>query len=49
MKIFRFFKKKFFVGLITLSGFASVNSLRCISISNQECKARPHVVNVNGD
>ena len=49
MKIFRFFKKLFFVGLITLSGFASVNSLSCISISNQECKARPQVVNVNGD
>ena len=49
MKIFRFVKKVFFVGLTILSGFASVNSLSCISMNNQECKLRPQVVNVNGD
>ena len=49
MKIFGFVKKVFFVGLTILSGFANANSLSCISMSNQECKTRPQVVNVNGD
>ena len=48
MKIFGFVKKLFFVGLTILSGFASVNSLSCISMNNHECKLRPQVVNVNG-
>ena len=53
MKIFKFVKKVFFVGLTILSGFASVNSLNaiplsCISMNNQECKTRPQVVNVIG-
>ena len=54
MKIFGFVKKAFFVGLTILSGFANANSLStiplsCILMSNQECKTRPQVVNVNGD
>ena len=54
MKIFRFVKKVFFVGLTILSSFTNANSLNaiplsCISMSNQECKTRPQVVNVNGD
>ena len=49
MKIFRFVKKVFFVGLTILSSFARVNSLSCISMNNQECKTRPQVVNVDGD
>ena len=54
MKIFGSVKKLFFVGLTILSGFANANSvnaipLNCISISKQECKARPQVVNVKGD
>ena len=39
----------FFVGLTILSSFTNANSLSCISINNQECKARPQVINVNGD
>ena len=39
----------FFVGLTILSSFASVNSLSCISMSNQECRTRPQVANVNRD
>ena len=27
----------------------SVNSLKCISINNQECKVRPQIVNINSD
>ena len=49
MKIFRFVKKLFFVGLTILSDFTNVNSLSCISMNNQECKTRPQVVIANGD
>ena len=28
---------------------SSVNSLKCISINNQECKVRPEIVNVNSN
>ena len=49
MKIFRFVKKVFFIGLKILSNFISVNSLNCISLKNQECKTRPQVVNINSN
>ena len=54
MKIFRFVKKAFFVGLTILSSFTNAKSLNaiplsCISMNNQECKTRPQTVNVNGD
>ena len=44
----------FFIGLTILSSFTNANSLNaiplsCTSMSNQECKTRPQVVNVNGD
>ena len=40
-------KKYFFTGLTFLSTLTSVNWLSCISMNNQECKARPEIVNVN--
>ena len=49
MKILGFVKKVFFIGLTNLSSFTSVNSLSCISMSNQPCKARPEIVNVNSN
>ena len=54
MNIFRFVKNVFLIGLTILSSFANANSLNaialsCILMSNQECKTRPQVVNVNGD
>ena len=49
MKIFRFVKKVFFIGLTILSSFTNAIPLSCISMKNQECKTRPQVVNVNGD
>ena len=49
MKIFRFVKKVFFIGLTILSNFASVNSLSCISINNQPCKSRPEIINNNNN
>ena len=48
-KIFRFIKKVFFIGLTILSSFTSVNSLSCISMNNQACKARLEIVNVNNN
>ena len=45
--MFGFMKKYFFTGLTFLSTLTSVNWLSCISMNNQECKARPEIVNVN--
>ena len=49
MKIFRFVKKVFFVGLTILSSFTNAIPLSCISMKNQECKTRPQVINVNSN
>ena len=49
MKIFRFVKKVLFTGLTILSSFTNAIPLSCISMSNQECKARPEIVNVNSN
>ena len=54
MKIFRFVKKVFFIGLTILSNFINANSLNaiplsCISMKNQECKTRPEVININSN
>ena len=50
MKIFRFVKKVFSIGLTILLSLTKANSpLSCISMKNQECKTRPQVINVNGD
>ena len=49
MKIFRIAKKVFFTELAILSGFTNVNSLSCISMSNQACKATPEIINVNSN
>ena len=44
-------KKRFFVGLTILSSVNPLNAIRLSSISmtNQECKVRPQIVNVNSD
>ena len=49
LKMFRFVKKLFFVGLTILSSFTNASSLSCISASNQICKASPQIVNVNSN
>ena len=38
MKIFRFVKKVFFIGLTILSGFTNANSLSCISVIIKSAK-----------
>ena len=52
--MFRFVRKLFFIGLTILSNFTktvpwNATTLSCISMSNQECKARPEIVNVNSN
>ena len=49
MKMFRFVKKVFFIGLTILSSFTNTSFLSCISINNQACKARPEIINVNSN
>ena len=44
--MFRLIKRCFYTVLAFL---ASVNSVSCVSMHNQECKVRPQIVNVNGD
>ena len=40
MKVFRFVKKVFFIGLTILSSFTNAIPLDCISMKIQECKTR---------
>ena len=47
--MFGFIKKMFFTGLKILSVLVGVNSLSCISMTNQECKLKPQIINVNSD
>ena len=54
MKIFRFVKKYLdllfiLIGLAILSNFTNASSLKCISMNNQGCKARPEIINVNSN
>ena len=45
------FVKQIFISAMMLfdCNLSSVNSLKCISMNNQECKVRPQIVNVNSD
>ena len=54
--MFGFNKKAFFAGLTILSSINFLNAipfsttpLECVSMTNQECKVRPEIVNVNSD
>ena len=47
--MFGFIERCLFTGLVLLWTLTSVNLLSCISMSNQECKVRPQIINVNGD
>ena len=49
MKIFRFVKKVFFLGITILSSFTKAIQLNCISMKNQESKTRPQVINSNSN
>ena len=41
--------KKVFVAIATILDLSCVNSLECISVNNQECKARPKIIDVNSN
>ena len=45
------FVKQIFVSAIMFFGcnLSNMNSLKCVSINNQECKVRPGIVNVNSN
>ena len=43
--MFRFIKKVFVVAI----SFFSCNTLKCISITNQERKIRPEIININSN
>ena len=48
--MFKSVKQTFTLAMIAFScNLPSINSLKCISVNNQECKTRLQVVNVNGD
>ena len=49
--MFGFIKKAFFAGSTILSSvnLLSATLLKCVSMTNQECKVRPQIVNVNSD
>ena len=50
MKIFRFVKQTFISATMFFSYYLpSVNSLSCISMNNQPCKAEPKVINVSSN
>ena len=49
MKVIRFVKKVFFLGLTILSSFTNAILLSSISMINQECKPRPQIVYVNSN
>ena len=49
-------KKAFFAGLTILSSVNPLNAiplsatpLKCVSMTNQECKVRPQIVNISSD
>ena len=47
--MFEFVKQIFISAMFFSCNLPSVNSLKCISMNNQECKVGPEIVNVNSD
>ena len=47
--MFGFIKECFFIGSLFLSSLVSTTPLSCISMSNQACKARSEIINVNSN
>ena len=43
------FVKKAFALITTFFNLSYVNSLECITMNNQECKARPKIITVNNN
>ena len=45
----RRFVKRTFAVITAFFNISYVNSLECISMNNQECKARPKIIHVNSN
>ena len=46
--MFGFIKKSFFTAMTLINfNLSNVNSLKCVSMNNQECKIRPEIINPN--
>ena len=43
------FIKKIFIVVTEFIGASVVNTLKCVSMSNQECKTRPAIININSN
>ena len=48
-KMFKFIKQIIISALMYFGNLSNVNSLECVSIKNQECKARPEIVDINSN
>ena len=49
-KMFRFIKKVSIAAMTCFSfGRSNANSLECLSMNNQECKARPEIIDFNSN
>ena len=46
--MFGFIKKEFAL-MVIFFNLSYVNSLKCVSMSNQECKIRSEIINVNNN
>ena len=47
--MFGFVKQIFVSAVMFLRSLSSVNLLECVSVNNQESKARPEIVNINSN
>ena len=47
--MFRFIKRIFISAMMLFSSLPNVNSLKCVSFKNQECKVRSEIVNINSN
>ena len=48
-KMFNFIKQIFTSALMCFGNLSNVNSLERVSMKNQECKARPEIVDINSN
>ena len=47
--MFRFIKQIFIPAMMLLGSLSCANSLKCISMKNQECKVWPEIININSN
>ena len=45
--MFKFIKKIFVSALMFFGSLSNVNSLECVSMKNQDCRARPEIINIS--